>query len=228
MTIRELIVVMGRRWYVVVTVILVAAVGTAVFENSGGMYTTRTAVRFVLDEYATLLPDNGSRNENVISFAAMIATEVNGGRPPAGYARADAPFYGAGVREGVLIALPNTGGQWESSHSEADIEIQIVGPTRAWVQERQERLTAQVRDRARQLQDDMDAPRAERITTSVAPLTARIEYVAPTRSSRLAAYGAMAVAALLVAGWAAVSVDRAALRARGPRRRSRTSPAGTT
>lgn len=226
MTIRELIVVMTRRWYAVVLVVLVAVAATSAFESSGGMYTTRTAVRFVIDEYATLLPDNGSRDEKVIEFAAMIATEINEGRPAVGYARADAPFYGAGVREGVLIALPNTGGQWQESHSEADIEIQIVGPTRAWVLERQQRLTARVRERAQQLQDDVGAPRDARITTSIAPLTARIEYVAPTRSSRFAAYGAMAVATVLVAGWAAVRVDRAVLAARG-RRRERAMP-GTT
>ena len=227
MTIRELIVVVWRRWYVVLATLLIAAAVTVWFESSGGMYSTRTVVRFVLADYATLLPDNGSQDEDIIGFASLVAAEINDGRPAGGYARADAPFYGAGVRQGIMVGLPNTGGQWQASYSQADIEIQIVGQTRSWVEEHQRELTRAVQTRADELQDEVAAAQDVRITTSIAPLTTRIEYVTPTRSSRFAAYAAMAAAATLVAGWLAVAVDRTARRAPGVRRRI-TSPGRTT
>jgi len=225
-TIRELIVVMGRRWYVVLATLLIAAAATVAFEGAGGMYSTRTVVRFVLADYATLLPDNGSQDEDIIGFATLVAAEINDGRPAGGYARADAPFYGAGVRQGVMVSLPNTGGQWQASYSQADIEIQIVGKTHAWVAERQQELTDTVQARARELQEGLGAASDTRITTSIAPLTTQIDYITPTRSSRFAAYAAMATAAMLVAGWLAVTVDRAAGHVPGIRRN--TTPSGRT
>lgn len=223
MTIRELIVVIGRRWYVVLATLLIAATMTAWFESSGGTYSTRTVVRFVLTEHATLLPDNGNQDEDIIGFASLVAAEVNGGRPAGGYARADAPFYGAGVREGIMVSLPNIGGQWQANYSQADIELHIVGQTRSWVEDRQRELTERVQSQARELQDHVGAAPDMRITTSIAPLTMRIEYVSPTRSSRLAAYAAMAAAAALVAGWLSVSVDRAARGTPRTRRHGTTS-----
>lgn len=226
MTIRELIVVVWRRWYVVLATLVIAAAATFSLESSGGMYSTRTVVRFVLADYSTLLPDNGSQDEDIIGFASVVAAEINDGRPAGGYARADAPLYGAGVRQGIMVGLPNTGGQWQANYSQADIEIQIVGQTRSWVQDRQRELTRAVQARAGELQDRVGAADDVRITTSVAPLTTRIEYVSPTRSSRFAAYAAMAAAAALVAGWLAVAVDRAARRTPGVRRHT-TSPGRT-
>jgi hypothetical protein len=218
MTVRALLATMLRRWYVPVAVIVLAAILMMVLLRDGGTYTSRTVVSFTYPSKSSLSYGSGSNDVSVIAFAGAVASEINRGRPIARYSDDSAPYYGAGMREGVLVGLTATGNQWATSFPRADIEIQIVGRTREWVLTRQQELVAEVLAAAEEQQSGLAAASTERIAAVVVPLTLNIEHVAAGRTELIAAAGALLAAALLVGAWLAVVLDHA-VRVRPLRRR---------
>lgn len=205
MTFRDIAAAMLRRWYSPLIALMVAGGVWFLWARDGGCFTTSTVVSFTLPSRATLLPESGTDDESVIAFAGVVAQEINGTRPAPRYASRDAPLYGVGVRDGVLVGLPNSGGQWARSFARAEIEIQIVARTSEEVQVRQRDLLARVFQIARDQQ--RSASPKQRIRASVVPLTSGIQEISATRSSQLLALVALCSAALVVAGWAAVRFD---------------------
>lgn len=208
MTAAEIILAIRRRWYVMLAALLCAIGFTALLAHGSGVYTTRTIVQFIHLEpdQGAISPNSDIENGNFIAFAGAVASEVNNGRPIMRYAWEDAPLYGAGVRQGVLVGLPDSGGQWVTSYNRAEIEIQIAGRTREWVEAKQRELVNKVFDSSRSLQGPAYNYR-QSIRTSVVPLTATIEHVHPSRLQQLVAAFAMVSAAIIVGGWGSVRVD---------------------
>lgn len=207
MTIRNLGSAMLRRWYVVVFFLVVALVAGFVLARSGGIYTSETVVSFTLPTKTTLSPDSGLDDSSVIAFAGLVAQEVNNGKAPESYSSDDAPYYGAGVRQGVLVSLPNAGNQWVTSYLRAEIVLQIVGPSRQWVAQTQSDLLTKVVQVAAAQQVDVKSAKS-RIQADPVPLTKKIFHIVPSRSSVIAAFFALLVVALIVGGWASVLVDQ--------------------
>lgn len=222
MTVREIFIAVGRRWYIFVAVLLAFAAAAAGLQRDGGGYYTSTTVTFTLPARTTLLPDSGTNDLSVIAFAGAVATSVNEGKPVATYSSAQAPYYGAGVREGVMVSLRNDGNQWMTSFPNATLDIQIVGRTYDWVRERQTAILGDISDVAEGQQSATTTPAADRITATIAPLSTEITQIMPSRSSQLLALGAIALAGGIVAATVAVGVDRWLYRRRAPRVR----PAG--
>ncbi len=205
MTLHDIVATMLRRWYLPVIAVSLACGMWVLLARDGGCFTTSTVVSFTLPSRATLLPESGVDDESVIAFAGVVAQEINGTRPAPRYASRDAPLYGVGVRQGVLVGLPNSGGQWVRSFARAEIEIQIVDRTAEEVETRQRNLL----DRVFQITRDQQrsASPKQRIRASVVPLTAGIQEISATRSSQLLALVALCSSALIVGGWAAVRLD---------------------
>jgi len=197
---------MRRRWYVVVVIVGLSAALAWTMTEAGGTYYSKTIVWFTADSAPTLLPDNGAENSDVIAFAGAVASELNRGRPPANYASSEAPYYGAGVRQGVLIALRDMGGQWSSWYNAAVIELHIVGRTEAWVADQQEALIANIDEYVRERVGGDDSSQA--ITVAVEPLTREISHVAASRLQRVMAYAALGLAGVLTSGVAVTLVER--------------------
>lgn len=208
MTLREVLRAAMRRWYVLLLVIAIAAAGSVWLQRDGGTYATRTSVVFTLPGEVALLPENGATDERVIAFASAVAQELNGGRPAPTYATADAPAYGAGVREGVWVGLPNHGGQWVDSFGLAQIEIQIVGRTEEYVESTQQALLQRVIDTAEARQAATGAAESELITASVVPLTTRVDHIEASRSAVILAFAGIGIAALVVGMWMSVQLER--------------------
>jgi len=217
MTLSELLRLLLRRWYAVVPVLLLTIVTTAAFAQDGGIHHSRTTVMFTMPGAGTVTPYNGSDSWSVITFAQTVAAQAAGGRGVRRYySHADAPLYGAGLREGVVVAVRSDGSQWSSRIESAVIEVQIVGRTEQWVRERQDQLVGRILTIADTEQAASGVPVEDRIDAHVEPLTTDIEYVAASRTATLAAVLAMAVAGLLAAGAGAWGLER--LAGRGTRR----------
>lgn len=197
-----------RQWYVLLVVLLCVAGAIALMLEAGGLYSTSTVIQFAQPERSrgSIGANSDLENDNFIAFAGAVASEVNNGKPVMRYARESAPLYGAGIREGILVALPDAGGQWMTSYTRAEIEIQIVGPTRDWVSSQQEVLIDKVFNSSRTLQGAAYHSRSS-IQASVVPLTTNIEHVTASRGEQLIGIVAMLAAGLLVGSWAAVRVD---------------------
>jgi hypothetical protein len=226
MTVRDALAAIGRRWYVVVAVMLAFGALTLVLSDRGGSFYSKTTVSFTLPNRTTLLPDSGNTDTSVIAFASAVATAINQGKPVPTYSSADAPYFGAGVRQGSMVSLRNDGNQWMASFPSATIDIQVVGPTREWVSARQALLLNEVVQVARAQQFAVVAPASRQITATIQPLSTQIAAVPATRSTQIMAVSAMTLAGLLVACPAAVAADGLILGRRRRRAASHT-PART-
>ena len=218
MTFSAVLLAIRRRWYVLLAALLVAVIGFAAFLHDGGIYTTKTIVSFLIPATTTLSPDNGSDDDSVIAFARSVAAQANVGRDPVSYSEDDAPYYGAGLRQSVLVDVPSDGNQWYESFNHAEIDIQIVGRTAAWVKKQQRAKVDQILAITDAQQRLVDANPKQYITASVVPLTENITAVSSSRGTQAVALGALVLAALLVGGWGAVAVDRRVARTRTTRR----------
>lgn len=207
MTLREVLGAIWRRWYVSVAILLCAAALGNYFGSTSGVYSTRTAVSFTFQDGSSLAPNSGIADESVIAFAGAIAADINRSRPSVRYSSMDAPYYGAGIREGVLVALRDTGSQWLSSFNSAIVEIQIVGPTQRWVEDQQALILSEIEQITAARQDSAQVPPNRRIVAEVEPITKHIEHVVPSRASVLLAWAALVGAATIVAGWLSIVVD---------------------
>lgn len=204
MTVREILIAMTRRWYVVIALIAAASMLGMMLLRDSGVYSTRSVVSLTFPTSTSLSASNGATDESLIAFAGAVAQEINNGRPAASYSEDSAPFYGAGTREGVLVSLPYSGNQWATDFSIAEVEIQIVGRTREWVEATQGELIAKVLRVAQERQDELAVPADQRIEMTVVPLTLAIEHIVPSRVGLVAAMAALIAASLLVASWVAV------------------------
>lgn len=210
MTFRQLLCTIARRWYVILLVMVCAGAFTVNQFRSSGLYSTRTVVYFIHQSSNIAAPwlSDGVGDESIVDFAGTIANEINSGRPSVRYATAEAPLYGVGVRQSVRVGLVDSGGQWWSSFSQAEIEVQIVGPTRAWVQGQQKEILDSIASRTRAAQGSAWDDTSTRITPVVVPVTNSIDHIAPSRLEQVLAIGAILGAAVLVGCWCAAFVDR--------------------
>jgi len=199
---------MRHRWYFVLVILLVAVALLVLFARDGGSYSTKTVVSFFTPRTTSLSPDNGSGDTSVVAFARSVAAQVNGGRHPVSYSMDDAPYYGAGVRQGVLVVVPNDGNQWYQSYTRAEIDIQIVGRTEKWVKQEQAANVEAILAFSDAQQHTIVSNPNNYLTASVVPLTLVIVKVSPSRSELLAAAAAMILAGLIVSAGGAVVLDR--------------------
>ncbi|WP_177170156.1 hypothetical protein [Propionibacterium cyclohexanicum] len=214
MTLSEFLRLIRRRWYVLLVALLCAALFATIQYRTSGVYSTRTIVYLIHHNSNPqgAWPSVGSTDETLVSFAGTIVNEVNRGRPGVRYASEDAPLYGVGLRQGVRVTQSNSGGQWWSSFPRAEIEVQIVGPGRAWVAAQQQQILSRIVELCRSAQGAAWADPDQRITPLVAPLTDSIDHITPARLDLVVAAGAILGAALICGGWAAVLLDRRARR----------------
>jgi hypothetical protein len=213
-TVRDILAAMLRRWYIPIAVLGCAALITVLLARDGGGYSTSTVVTFMRSSTTSLSPDNGADDSSVVAFAGAVVNAINNGRPPAPYSMDDAPYYGAGVREGIRVDLADEGNQWVSTFSRSDVEIQIVGRSLADVRSEQQRMIDLVLSFADAEQAVLQIDAEDRITAAVAPLTTQIEQVQPSSFSQLVAAVAMLAVALIVGAWGAFVVDRLLTRRR--------------
>ncbi len=208
MTFRELVLTALRRWYVLLVVLLCATLLMLHFAQGRGAFTTRTSIDFTYPNSSALDPYNGSGDKSVIAFVAAVAQRVTGGNVDAAYGDISAPYYGAGIRQGVNVSLPNDGNQFVAIYRTARIDIQIVGPSYAWVQVKQQDMVANVLKVAETLQSDAGVSPSDQMVPTVKPSSLLISSIDPPRSTLVLAVGGMGIAALLVGGWSVTAFER--------------------
>ena len=215
MTVREILSAMLRRWYVSVGLLACVALVTVLLARDGGTYTTSTVVSFLRPAATSLEPYNGTQDVSIIAFAGSVAQETRSESALfAPYSTSDAPFHGAGIREGALVGLTNSGSQWVSTFKRSDIKIQIVGRSFDAVKTRQTELVDRVLSVSNAQQAALDVAPDDRITATVAPITLQIDYISPSRGGQLAAGAALLTAGLIVGAWGSIALDRRLLRRR--------------
>jgi hypothetical protein len=199
---------MLRRWYVTLGLLLCAGFLWTMLAQDGGTYSTRTVISFMLPARTTLSPANGTTDSSIIAFASTVVREANDGQLPPRYSLDDAPYYGAGIREGTRVELANEGNQWASTFNKAEVQVLVVGRTLDWVESRQRQLVGEILSIADSRQAAIGIPPRERIVASVVPLTSGVEYIFASRTAMLTAGAALFGAAIILGSWGSVMMDR--------------------
>ncbi|QAY61965.1 hypothetical protein ET495_00090 [Xylanimonas allomyrinae] len=207
-----------HRWYVCALVCAAFAVFGVTQMQGGGTYYSKTAVWFSINMPPPLMPDSGADTPDVIAFAGAIATQLNNGRAPASYSSPDAPYYGAGVRQGVLVGIRDVGGQWANWFTRAVIDLQIVGPSEEWVTQQQDGLMARIQQAVHLRSAGSDEASPDTVNVQVEQFTQGVEHVEPSLVMRAMACAALGLAAILAGGLASVAADSAGHRITARRR----------
>ena len=200
---------MLRRWYVLVVVAALTAVGVLLVRDTGGVYWARVNVVFLAP------PEKNNDNSlalppaTAVNFAAVIEREYNGAPIDDRFGYPSATLYGSGVREGHTVILINRGGQWGRAFSEPVLAVDVVDSS----EERVHTVLADVLGRidsiAEEQQNAMDVTAESRIDTLRSPQTAIVSY---SGGNRLRATAGVIALGGLVAFSATIILDRIAQR----------------
>ena len=128
MTAGEFILILVRRWYVVLLGIALTGVCGYAAVGREPMYYTRIEV--------VVLPPAERPDVNVLTrgpyslteIASLLVAEYNGKDRPLPMNSSDATLYGQGVRSGTQVRLHNSGSQWVSIFDKPVIEVEVVDP----------------------------------------------------------------------------------------------------
>lgn len=114
--------------YVVFAVVLLSFVGLSAIRAQEPVYWTQAEVSFVApnSDPAYWIPGGGD-NAVLVPFAALVERRVNDGSDSVDLVLARGTLYGAGVKQGYSVTLPNAGGgQWAKSFTRPALLVQVV------------------------------------------------------------------------------------------------------
>ncbi|GAA3923340.1 hypothetical protein GCM10022382_31360 [Microbacterium invictum] len=169
---------------VLVGAVVTAAAAWGVVADKG-VYFTRTEVVFLAPTSSENPNALRTQSDDVIMTAGLVAKRMMGADNVTKFASPDVTLIGLGVRDGWMIRLPDTGGQWASNFATQRLILDIVGPTEAAVKRQQDQLTQRIDDELYALHREQSVDPINDITAIVAPETTIIFHVGSSRQRAL-------------------------------------------
>jgi hypothetical protein len=211
MTSRELLRLVFRRWYLMVlgAVLSVAVLGF-VYKQPGVYWTQFDVV--VLAPQTKLQPNNIEDPKFAMApMAGVVVTEANGGKRPSLLASSDTSLYGEGLRQASRARLPNNGSQWLPIYSKPNIDVQVVDPDPAVVEQKSRQITAELSRILLENQDRIGVKPRARMSMIASPADPVVAHI--TGSLVRAAFGTALLGATLTT-FAVYGLERWRLRRR--------------
>lgn len=203
MTLARILRMLGRQWLVLMIGIMLTAAGAVAALQATGVYTARTTITLLSPAGwavgGNTLTDSAT---TLVGFARIIEETVNDGGGGQLFAAPDTLLYGAGIRQGELVYVPNSGGQWAPNFNRPVLVIDVVGTTPEYVVERVDALTVEIADAIDARQDEFRVVDDQRITWQANPRTPEISYAGPNRVRMLGGIAALGVGTTLAAALA--------------------------
>lgn len=185
MTFWELLRALGRRWPIVLVGIAITVVAGWGVISDKGVFFTRTELVFLAPISAANPNALRTQSDDIIVTAGLVAKRMSGAGKVTKFASPDVTLIGLGVRDGWMVRLPDTGGQWGTNFATQRLVLDIVGPSVDDVKRRQDELIAQVMDVLATLQRERGVDPVNDITAIVAPETTVIYPVGGSRQRAL-------------------------------------------
>lgn len=183
MTIADLAHVLLRRWAALALLLVLSAVVCARLSSPHVVYWSQTDVRFTYPG-----PDSSNSlittTDSVIATAGLIAIEFNDSNPGPRLSSDDVSIVDAGILDGVLVRLPNAGGQWATNFNEPRLDVQASGSDPEEVRARTAAAVASIEALLREHQRSAGVAQAALITPRASPAT---PIIAEARGSRVRA-----------------------------------------
>ncbi|MDN5795492.1 MAG: hypothetical protein L0H79_07035 [Intrasporangium sp.] len=191
MTSRDLLLVVLRRWYLMLLGALLTVAALYVATHQSGVY-------FIRYTFTLLAPRNEFYQNQIQdphvgmgAMAGLIVTEYNAGRREPLLASADTTLYGEGLRRGSRVRVPNYGSQWQPLLTTPDIDVQVVGPTQDEVRSEAQRIKARLAGILEQRQDDLGIAQTMQMTSLASPASPVVAYVGGSRGRVAVGVGAV-------------------------------------
>ena len=206
MTVRELLAILFRRWYLMTLGATIALAAVFVSTHQPGVHWTRFEVVFLPPVERVANPNSLERGPyDLTSMAGAVVTEYNAGRHPQQMSTAGTTLYGEGMRSGAAVRLHNSGSQWMQVHDRPVIDVQVVDedPRRVARQAREifEQLSAILLERQR----DIGVRERSMMTAISSPAEPAVAHIGGSRSRAALATGLLgALVTTLLVVW----VDR--------------------
>ncbi|WP_182353359.1 O-antigen ligase family protein [Flaviflexus huanghaiensis] len=181
-------------------VALVAMVGlSAAVLATPPLYYGRVDVRFVLpespDDSNGLIADPGL----TLYLAGVVEQRLNAELGGQEKQTTSAPLSSTGIRDGRWVHIPNVGGQWETSHDQPLIVVEVVGESPARVDAQLNDFSGRVTDLARTSQEEMGIPSSLHIRTTVSSETAGVTSMGMERRRAVAGLALLTLTVVTVA-----------------------------
>ena len=217
MTLGDLIRTLWRRWYVTLAGVLMTAAVVLALLAHPGVYSSQVDVQLIppTQPGATRSPSPAG---SLIALAGMIERRVGDDVDREEPVSPKASLSGLGVREGTMVTLPNSGGQWNYFFDSPLLRVQVVASSEADANRRRDRAVREIIRTLRHLQVADGVPVRQRVTTRLVPTRARVTYEggSPDRAAAVTVLIGLAVTCA-----AAIRVDRFRRRRAHPPRSER-------
>ncbi|WP_298459532.1 hypothetical protein [uncultured Cellulomonas sp.] len=208
MSLDELIRTAARRWYVVLPALALALLWSGALLRPQPTYHAQMDLVMVLPGAAATDGISDARRESLVAFAGVVEREMNDGAPVTRLSSASASLFGAGVRQGSSVSVPNVGGQWTNSFTRPVLSVEAVDSTPEQVTARLAVAEARVETLVESLQAEQGAAPADRIQVVRVPQEPPVSYVGATKSGLVRAGLALGLLSVGAALLLAVTVDR--------------------
>lgn len=212
MTAAQVLMLLLRRWPVLLAGLTMTSVVVAVVGPGRDVYSTQTDVLFLAPQSARAPNPIESSSEALIATAGLVSRMVTSGVPAPATA-STVSLTSQGVRKGYSIELPDTGGQWAASFDRPVLVVQVAGPSEAWVRSTLSAQMDRIDEALHTLQAKDGVSRRNAIVTSSAPRLAAVDHASGDRKRVVA--GTVLLGGILTV-LAVIGVERAVLRRRRP------------
>lgn len=210
MTTFDLLATLTRRWYVVLFGVGLTIGAMMLVAARPGVHWTQVDVVFLAPESTQQPSVVKLTPASLIAAAGLVERTIDRGAQPSETTSSTVSLATEGIRQGVRITLPDSGGQWAHNFNRPALSVQVAGPTEHWVRQRLAATIATINRTLRVIQGaDGIAPKNQ-IRTSSAPSSATVSYSRGDPKRSMAAILLLGVGLSLLA---AAGVDRVAARA---------------
>lgn len=199
MTIWTLARAMRRQWPLVVAGVLLTLVGLAWAARVPGVYYRQVRVVFLPPPAADSPNRYQQLSGTVVLTADRVAREL--GLDPKS-PQPVSPLVSVvdqGIREGSIVRLPNTGGQWAYDYEDAVLDVQVAGSTPDQVVRTSNALVARIQQRMLDDQAAARVPLRLRILTTQSPPAPPVLYAKGSPARAFAAIGVLGLMGTVVA-----------------------------
>lgn len=208
MTLWRLLPILRRRWYVTVLGALLTVWGIYGAASAPGVYYEQAYIVFLAPNLPPrtnayqLVPDS------LIAAAGLVGRQVHADTDTPLPVSSTVDIVDLGFRDGVLVRIPRSGGQWTTNFGRPVLDIQIVGHDRQQVRARLTAIVSTIRRTLREGQLAFGAPSDSLIRTALNPPTPPVLY---RRDNPARAGAAALVLGMGLTSAAAVVLDAAML-----------------
>lgn len=213
MTVAEFVRALRSRWFVAALGVVASVAFAVLATTPRPLFWTQTDVLFVAPGASGSGVFDDSTRDGLTAFVSMVERDVNGGTVTR-LSSPTATIYGAGIRTGYSVVLPNLGNQWQNSFARPVLSLQVVDEDPEEVQRVRAEALQRIYDSADRLQADVGVDPDSYITVEPVTPDPVISYVGTSGAGRMRALAVLTGLGVAVTAVVVVEFDRAILRRR--------------